>query len=73
MGAGTTGGDPVKLVIEVDDSHMPFVRQQARLHGPVVRLNFEHFPALLPGRVTGTLAEAGMADREWLKIEPLEG
>ena len=47
----------MKLVIEISDSHMPFVRQQRDLHGPGVRIDFEHFPMQLPGRVVGALVE----------------
>src|SRR5579872_225069 len=32
---------------------MPFVRQQADLHGPEVNLDFPHFMAMLPGKVVG--------------------
>lgn len=47
----------MKLIIEIDDTHAAFVRQQARLRDAVVRLDFEFFPALLPGRVLGELVE----------------
>lgn len=47
----------MKIVIEIDSTHMPFVRQQNDLHGPEVRLDFEHFMAMLPGKVVGVVDE----------------
>lgn len=66
----------MKIVIEISDDHMRFVRQQAGLHGPAVRLDFENFVALIPGTVTGTLGEHGRfvdkGDHPLYRIEPLE-
>jgi hypothetical protein len=63
----------VKIVVEIDDTHMPFVRQQARLHGLTVFLDFAHFKALLPGQMVGeVVAEDCPADQMILVVEPLE-
>lgn len=51
------GGRVALIAVEVDDTHLAFIRQQARLTDlqPRVRLDFEHFMALIPGRVLGEL------------------
>lgn len=61
------------VVIEIDDSHLAFVRQQHRLHGPDTALDFGHFPALIPGKVVGTLHEVNApTPGQRYRIENLE-